>query len=150
MALLRELSCCPTSTTKLRVTAATRTIPSCCPCWRAAVNLTHGSWLNLQMKDALISKEMTQLWYAEVVWIVSLTVWAPFRLGLCPTGCTVACFETFTENSWSRSTRITSVLEVRCLTHMKTNKQKNTKEEPARQTVSSRRKKADLIWSFIA
>lgn len=45
VALLRVLNCCPTCTMKHRITAATRTIRSCCRCWRAAVNLIHGQLL---------------------------------------------------------------------------------------------------------
>lgn len=45
VALLRVLSCCPTCTTRHRITAATRTTRSCCRCWRAAVNLTLGQFL---------------------------------------------------------------------------------------------------------
>lgn len=45
VALLRVLNCCPTCTMKHRITAATRTIQSCCRCWRAAVNLIHGQSL---------------------------------------------------------------------------------------------------------
>lgn len=40
--LLRVWNCSPTCTTRRRATAATRTIRSCCLCWRAAVNPTPG------------------------------------------------------------------------------------------------------------
>lgn len=42
--LLRVLSCCPTCTTRRRITAATRTTLCCCRCWRAAANPTLGQF----------------------------------------------------------------------------------------------------------
>lgn len=57
VALLRVLNCCPTCTMKHRITAAMKTIRSCCRCWRAAVNLTHGRFLFMQTQP----KDMTWL-----------------------------------------------------------------------------------------
>lgn len=124
VALLRVLNCYPTCTMKHRITAAMRTTQSCCRCWRAAVNLTHGESACSSYWKKITSTKNTFLlqWFDDEFFPEDcvLLLLLCFILGLCLTGCIVAYFVMFMENSWSRSMRSTSASEVRQHTHTHT------------------------------
>lgn len=119
VALRRVSSCCPTCTTRHRITAATRTTRSCCRCWRAAVNLTLGQFLqsgsyvlktnDLKLKSGLCHMQNSLSGLSVLVFFPPPVLYS----GLCLTGCTAACLEMFIGSSWSRSMRSISAVEVR-------------------------------------